>query len=234
MSTPPLTLTAMLLLLGALALPASAEPLPYNRVALDVSAQAEVDNDELVAVLTAQAEGNDVATPADTVNRRMDWAVNVARGVPGVKVQTLGYSSQPVYDKQKIRAWRVSQSLRLESSDSTLLGDLVARLQEELRVQSLSYRVSTAVREAHTDTLTTDALARFRARADAVSKALGRSGYRIVRLQINDGQSHPAPVMRGMMMEVASSDSMVAPARIEAGTQTLQVTINGEIELDEK
>jgi predicted secreted protein len=234
MPKPTLITGLFTLLMFTGTLLAADEPLPYNRISLDASAQAEVENDQLVAVLTAQAEGRDAATPADEINRQMDWAINVARSVPQVTAQTLGYSSQPIYDKQRIRGWRVSQSLRLQSDDATVMGDLVARLQEQLRVQSLSYQVSSGMRRQHIDSLTQEALQRFQQRAAAIAKALDRSGYRLVRLQVNDGHHRPAPMMRSVMMETASSDGAPAPARIEAGTQTLRVTINGEIELTEK
>jgi predicted secreted protein len=233
MPSIPLFRYAAFALLAASALASHAEPLAYNRVSLDVSAEQAVENDRLVVILTAQAEGRDATEPADEVNRQMDWAVNVARSMQAEVVQTLGYRTQPIYDEQRIRGWRVSQSLRLESDDSRLVGDLIARLQEQLHVQSLTYEVSPQARRTHVDRLTEEALVRFRERAEAISKAVGRSGYRIVRLQINDGHDRPVPMAGTMMMQAVRADAAVAPARIEAGTQTLQVTINGEIELND-
>lgn len=212
---------------------AHSETPQYNRVSLNESAQTEVDNDLLVAVLFAQAEGKDAATPADEVNRIMDWAVNLAKSHPEVKVQTLGYHSNAIYKKSVIRGWRVNQSLRLESRDSRLLGDLIAKLQEKLKVQSIGYRVSDEQRRKHLDGLTAEALARFQARAAHIAKSLGRSGFRVVRLNINDNRQNPMPVARGMRME-ASADQSVAPARIEAGTRKMTISVNGEIELSEK
>ena len=49
----------------------SDRPLSYNRVNLNESAQTEVDNDLMIAVMTAQAEGSDAAAPADEVNPLM-------------------------------------------------------------------------------------------------------------------------------------------------------------------
>ena len=225
---------AFALLLVSFSHPASAdaETPVYNRVSLNESAHADVDNDLLVAVLFAQAEGPDATTPADQVNRQMDWAVSMAKSLPEVKTQTLGYRTQAIYNKGKIRGWRVNHSLRLESRDSRLLGDLIARLQEQLRVQSIDYQVSNEQRRRHQDVLTTEALARFQGRARHVAKALGRSGYRVVRININDGHRSPVPMARGMAME-AGADMAVAPARIEAGSQQLTVSVNGEIELSE-
>ena len=205
----------------------------YNRVSLNESAQTEVDNDLLVAVLFAQAEGKDAAMPADEVNRIVDWAVNLAKSHPEVKVQTLGYQSSAIYNKSNIRGWRVNQSLRLESRDSRLLGDLVARLQEQLKVKSIGYQVSDEQRRKQLDNLTAEALARFQDRAEHIAKSLGRSAYRVVRLNINDSRQNPMPMARGMAME-ASADGGVAPARIEAGTQKMTISVNGEIELSEK
>lgn len=207
-------------------------PPTYDRVTLTVSAEAEVENDLLVAVLFAQAEGREAAAPADEVNRIMDWAVSLSRSHPEVKVQTLGYRTQPVYNKNNIRAWRVNQSLRLEARDGRLLGDLVAKLQEQLQLQSIGYELSSDQRRTHLDELTDAAMQRFQERARHIAKSLGRGGYRIVRVNINDGYRGPAPIARGMMMEAAAADVSVAPARIEAGTQQVTVSINAEIELN--
>ena len=193
----------------------------------------EVDNDLLVAVLYAQAEGTDAVGPADEVNRAIDWAVTMAKDHAGVRVQTLGYRTNAIYKNSKIRGWRVTQSLRLEGTDSRQLGDLTAALQQQLKVQSIGYQISDDARRAHTGDLTDRALERFAARAQRVTKVLGRQGYRIVRLNINEGRHSPAPVARTMMMESARADYGPAPARIEAGTQQLTVSINGEIEISE-
>ena len=204
----------------------------YNRVNLNESAQTEVENDLLVAVLFAQAEGRDAATPADEVNRVMDWAISMAKSQPEMKVQTLGYDTSAIYNKGSIRGWRVNQSLRLESRDSRALSDLIAKLQEQLKVQSIGYQVSDEQRRRHLDDLTAEALARFQARARHIARSLGRSNFRVVRIQISDGQPTPMPMARGMMME-AAVDSAIAPARIEAGTRQMTVSVSGEIELSE-
>ena len=225
-------LVPMMLLLLAAPLTAHQDVLPYNRISLNESAMIEVDNDLLVVMLFAQAEGRDAATPADEVNRQIDWAINLAKSHPEIKVQTMGYNTQAVYSKNNIRGWRVNQSLRLESRDSRLLGDLIGKLQQQLQVQSIAYRVSDEQRRKYLDDLTAEALKRFNVRAEHITKALGRSGFRIVQLHINDGQNRPMPMARGMMLE-SKADMAVAPARIEAGTQQMAVSVNGEIELSE-
>lgn len=225
----PILLIALLL---ATPLAADQEAARYNRVSLMASAEKEVDNDLLVVVMAAQAEGKNAAEPADEVNRAMDWALSLARSHEGIKVQTLGYRTNAIYENGSIRGWRVHQSVRLEGRDGRMLGDLSARLQQHLRVQSMGYRVSDARRRENIDELTASALQRFQARVGRIAKALGRQDFRIVHLHINDGHHAPVPVARAMMMESRAA-GVPAPAQFEAGTQTLTVTVNGEIELTE-
>ena len=228
-----LMLALLITCLSTVSLPVAAETSPtFNRVTLNESAQHAVENDRLVVILFAQAEGKQPAPPADEVNRVMDWALAIANSHADVQVQTEGYSSNPIYKDARIRAWRVRQALRLEGGDSRLIGDLVGQLQEKLNIQSIGHEVSEAQQRKHLAALTETALTRFQARASDITKALGRSSYRIVRLNINDNQRHPAPVMRAMVAG-ASADAMPAPARIQAGTQMMSVNVSGEIELSE-
>lgn len=228
--------TLFILAIIAAALPplalASDNELQYNRVTLNESAAQEVDNDLLVAVLFVQAEGSKAAAPADEVNRTMDWALNIAKEHSEVKTQTLGYTTNPVYNKSEIRGWRVSQSIRLESRDAGVLGDLIGKLQEKLQVQSMNYQVSDEQRRKYLDALTDDALRRFQQRAASIAKTLGRSSYRVVRLNISDGRQNPVPVMR-LGMARAESSMAPAPASIEAGTQSMSVEVSGEIEVSD-
>ena len=224
-------LTALLAAVFSTAPTAQTEAPVYNRVNLTESAHTEIANDRLVVIMSAQAEGADAATPAGEVNRMMDWAMSMLKDLPEVKVQTLDYRSDPIYDKETIRGWRVKQSLRMEGSDNRLLGDLVAMLQGQLQVQSIGYQVSDERRREQLEGLTREALERFQARAQHIAESLGRDRYRIVRIHIRDGQQVPIPMARGMLAEAGAA---VASARLEAGTQQMSVSVNGEIELAEE
>ena len=219
-------------LLLVLLLPAqAAEPTPYDRVTLSEQASAEPENDLMVAQLFAQAEGDDATVLADRVNRAVAGALAVARRTPGVKVSTLAYRTQPIYEKNRIRGWRVSQDIRLESRDSQVLGKLIGELQSSrLRVRSLGYRLSEERRREHIDQVIRTALQRFDRRARLIAKTLGKSGYRVVRISVNENGGRPVPV-RMAMMEAAPMMKRVAPVAIEAGTARIDVTVSGEIEL---
>jgi predicted secreted protein len=210
------------------ALCAEPETPVYDRVHLSASAEADVESDRLVVIMSAQAEGVDAATPADQVNRTMEWALSMLKDLPEVKVQTLGYRSDAIYDGETIRGWRVRQSLRMQGRDSRVLGDLVAMLQDQLQVTSVGYHVSDELRRERMRGLTQTALERFQGRARHIAESLGRADYRLVSIRIHDGRQVPMRTAGGML---ADASPAVAQARLEPGTQQLSVSVSGEIEL---
>ena len=94
------------------------------------------------AVLSVTAEDDNAARLADQINRTMDWALKTAKARAKIEVRTSGYRTYPVYDKDKIRRWRATQELLLESADFAELGNLIGQLQERLQVASMNFSVS--------------------------------------------------------------------------------------------
>ena len=118
---------------------ANDEALPYNRIHLSTSANTQVANDTLIAILYIQREGTKLPELANEVNQRIAEAIQQSKQVSGIDVQTLGYQSNPIYDKRRLSGWRVRQSIRLESQDSASLSQLIGDLQRLLAVESVSY-----------------------------------------------------------------------------------------------
>jgi predicted secreted protein len=201
----------------------------YDRVQLDASASTDVDNDRMTATLFAQSESASAAVAANEVNDTIAWALALLDEQNAIQVQTAAYHTSPVYRNNEVRAWRVNQAIHLSGTDSSLLGELVGRLQERLKMQNVSYEVSPERRRMHVDQLTDTALGHFTERATRIAKTLGRGGYRLVQLSIRDDQRPPVPIARGMAM--AAEAAPAAPARFDAGTQSVTVTVSGEIEL---
>jgi predicted secreted protein len=189
----------------------------YDRVHLSVSASAQLENDTMVAIVSAQEEGVQAAELSNIVNQRIRRAMDLVKIHPEIKHQTNAYSSNPVYSNNKIKGWRVSQSLRLESKDMTLMSDVLGRLQSELALQSIQFTISPENKNKQDEKLIDKALQAFEDRARQVAKKLGGKNYRIVDINI---------VTSGSMESVKS-----APA-ISAGEQTITVTVNGNIELN--
>lgn len=226
---------ALLLLAGNCAAQAHEhEPLTYDRIDLAASAEQEVANDLLVAVLYVEHEGQRQADVSARVNTAMAWALEQAKPVTGIKTQTLQYNTYPVYanNATTISGWRARQSLRIEGRDAKLIGELISGLQEKLAVESVGYAVSRESRRAAEEALTAGALEQFDQRAKQIAGALGRPGYRIVRLNVSSTGNPGMPVAyRAQMMEAASMKA-AAPAQVDAGEQTLGVSVSGTIELE--
>jgi predicted secreted protein len=205
-------------------------PPTYDRITLAASASQEVANDTLVAVLSAQREGGDPARLAAEVNQAMQAALEAARRVEGVKAQTLDYHTSPVYRQQEVSGWRVTQTLRLEGRDAARLSGLIGDLQRTLALQSVGYTVSRAGRAEIEDALLRAALDAFGRRVRLVAEQLERPGYRIVEVELTTGEP-PTPRPFAYQGRAALAASEAAPPTLEAGTQTVTVTVRGTVEL---
>jgi len=203
-----------------------------NRVSLSASAEVEVENDLLVANLYAEHQSQQQKDVSDHVNKAVRWALEKSKNIKGIKIQTTQYNTSPLYNKRVITGWRARQGIRLESTDSATLGDLIGDLQEKLLVGSINYGVSKESRDIAEEKLTSEALAQFTKRAKLIATELGRESYQIVQIHVNTQGGQPVPVSyatRGL----ASAEAKVATPSLEAGVQSVTVSINGTIEVSQ-
>ncbi len=221
------SITILLMLLTSLSAHGHDNPPVFNRINLAVSAQQEVDNDILVAVMYAQEEGNNATSLAKSVNRDIASAVKQAKQRDGIKVQTLDYTTDPIYRQQTLNGWRVRQSIRLESRDPASLSELIGDLQRSLSVDRIQYVLSPEARTMIEDKLITEAIDRFNQRAKLIREQMGRESHQLVQMNINSSGHSPRPRMAMAQMELSKNS---APA-LEAGTQTVTINISGTIEL---
>ncbi|MCW8847597.1 MAG: SIMPL domain-containing protein, partial [Sedimenticola sp.] len=132
-------MSRLLLLLPLLfSITATADLLPptYDQVTLSVSAGESVENDTLIATLYAQREGNNPAQLAAQINKDINLAIQTVKQQPEIKVQTLEYTTNPIYRNNTISGWRVRQSIRLESKEATAISQVIGTLQESIYLGS--------------------------------------------------------------------------------------------------
>ena len=203
----------------------------YDRVELSASAERDIENDLLVAVVFAEAQAERQADAASRINEAIEWAVDREQRVNQVQIQTMQYNTFPVYsNNRRIVRWQARQALRLESEDTEALSDLLGELQERVALESVSFDVSKSLRDAAEEALIEEALQQFNRRAALVAESLGRDGYRIVRINIGTGGRGPTP--RPYMAEALVTGAERAAPAMEAGTQAITVLINGTVELN--
>lgn len=217
-------------LLACLAcLPAVADEQHYNQISLRAEASSEVAHDRMHVTLYSEAQHEDPAQLAAQTTEAMNKALQRARQAKGVVVSQGSRSSYPVYEEkgQQITAWRERAELRLESGDFATLSKLTSELMQDLKMGSMHFSVSDAIRKQNEDALLKDAVAAFRARAQLATEALGGTDYRIVNLNLNSGGGYQ-PVMRNLAMK--SMDAMPTP-EVEAGTRQVSINADGVIEV---
>jgi len=163
------------------------------------------------------------------VNSLIADALKTARAYPGVKTQSGGTSTYPIYSKGgKIEAWRMRSELSLESGDSAALSELLGKLQASLGVSNLVLQPSPATRKKAENEAMLDAITAFRDRARVIADALGKP-YRIKQLTVNTSGRLVQPMFR------AAAKAMVAdaaPMPMEAGESQVSATVSGQIELE--
>jgi len=200
----------------------------YNHINLSISATDEIENDTLVAQLYVQKEGQIASQLAEQTNQTIEWAIQQAKQIPTITVQTLDYHTSPIYRKRSQDGWRVKQSLRLTSQDSVAISQLIGKLQQRLMVENIRYKVSHKKRITAENKLITQAISAFKARAKLISKTWEHTNYRLVKMDIRTSGRAVQPMFRAQAsMEM---DTLTAPA-LETGKQTIQVTASGTIEL---
>lgn len=215
------------LLVGGLPLaaPAATDGTTLN---LSASAERQVENDRMIAVLAIEIRAPEARDAAAEVNQRMQAALQrVEAHADALDYRTLDYSTQAIQDRNdrsQIAAWRVQQSLELESSDFDRLTDLVGILQDDgLAVRQIRFSVAPETREMHREDLINQAMDTWKERARVMARALGASHLRPLEMElIDDRYSGPQPMALRAMTEAAP-----APA-LEAGHSTLSVTVRGQ------
>ena len=199
-------------------------------VELSAEAGGAAANDLAVAVLYAERSGASAAAVAHEVNRDIAAALELARTQGAVKVQSGNVSTWPVYGKDgqgRIAAWRMRSELRLESTDTAAMSELVGKLQETLALAHLTMEPAPETRRKAVADVTVDALRAFEARAKLIADTLGRR-YRIAHLTVGDHGLQPPPMPR---MRAAVMAAEAAPAPLEGGESRVSVQVSGRIEL---
>jgi predicted secreted protein len=202
--------------------------LDYNLVRLDAEAVAEVPNDQMQVILAVEHQSRDAAGLPALVNGDMGWALDIAKKNSKVRAQTGAYTTQPEYASTRIVGWRASQMLHLEGEDFGAMTQLVGTLQEKLQVKAMNFQPTTATRQKVESELTRAALKAFAAKAQLIAETMNARGYEVVDVTVNGQPSYgPRPMeMRGLSM--AKTD---APVAVEAGTATITINVNGQIQL---
>ena len=231
-------LTALALAVPA-ALPAAAQTAPsrdadgFTTLVLSESAQRDVRRDRVRVSLRAEEVGADPAAVQAAINRRMTAALERARGVATVRVETGGYWVGEERREGAPARWRGNQTLTLVATDPAPALALAGELQQAgMLAAGIGWDLTPDAQRKVEDELVTEALARLRARADMVAREMNLVVARIGRMWVGDAATdRPMPMARGAPMAMSAAAALPVA---EAGDQTVRVAVRAEILLRAK
>ena len=224
---------ALVLACALPALPAKAQnaPLLDNVVHLSAAATVEVDNDWLTLVLSTTRDGAEAGTVQTQLKQALDAALAEARRVakPGeVEVSTGGFSIRPRYSaKGGINGWAGSAELVVEGRDMATIGALTGRIQT-LSIARVAQSLSRETAQRVEADITAQAVANFRAKADASAKLFGAAGWRLREVHLN---GEPPAMRAPAMLMKAASPEMGGALPVETGKSSVTVNVNGSVQL---
>ena len=204
-------------------------PLPPS-VNVNASATATVTNDRLQAWLRTDAENVSPAAAAAQVNAASAKALADAKAFPGIKVATVGYSTQQITEKGKPTRWRVSQTITLDASDFTAAATLLSKLQDEngLLLSGMSFSITDKTRRDAEDSVTQQAIKAWQVRAEQAARGLGFAAWRVGNVTVQTSGGQAFPMLRAQPMAMAAA----APVALDSGTTDVTVTVSGDAVLD--
>lgn len=209
-----------------------AESLHYQIINLDATAQTEVANDELIAQLQVIRSGSDATRLSQEVNRQTARVLDQLKAYPDIEARTTAYQTRPIYRDSKISSWQVTQTINLRSKDFDAMSQLLGDIADMANIASLQFQLSDSLVENTRNRLMTEAIQKFRDKASLIQQQFGEPGYRLVNLSVDTGHYFPQPAMeRGMLMSADMAVKSSAPVALEAGSNTVSVTVRGTIQL---
>jgi predicted secreted protein len=208
-------------------------PAAQNVVQLSSSASVDVQQDLLAINLTTTREGADAVAVQTQLKTALDAALTEAKksAQPGLlDVRTGNFSLVPRYGKDgKINGWQGSTELVLEGRDFARISATAGKIQT-LTLGNVSFGLSREQRAKVEADAQTQAIERFKSKADSIAKAFGFGSYslREVSVNANDQGFNPRGNMMAMQARSVAAD---APVPVEAGKTTVMVTVAGSIQM---
>jgi predicted secreted protein len=227
-------ITAYRLLIAALlafaTIPALATP-QASQIELTASAQREVPNDQLDAVLYLVEQQSQPAALADKLNRKSRLALAIARAYPNVETRSGPSSSWPLYDANgQIQSWQGRVEIQLASVNFVQSAELVGRLQEFMLLQSIKFSVSDAMRLQTEQLMLPGAIRQLQDTARIAAQALGKKQVVVRSLNITRDGGTPR-LQSGLSAKRTSVSGPVTPPDWQPGQTRVRIRVEGKLEI---
>jgi len=212
--------------------PAQDGQTPTGILSLDAQASAEIPQDVIHITLFFEQQAGDAAQLSDILNQRTAQTLRDANASEhaSVNLHTGQLSVSPSTDRDgKISAWRGRSELVLESHDFAAAAKLAGRLNNDMQVSNVSFSLSPEAQRAEQAKLSGEAIASFRQQAQAAAQAFGYNGYVVREVNLaRNNNNMPRPMMM-MSTRMAPGSAPTESIPVEAGNETVTVTVSGSI-----
>jgi len=203
-----------------------------TKLVLGETATREVEQDTLVAVVSARAQADVPREAQQQVNTAMTSAIEKAKGIEGIRPSTGGYRVYQEYNSDgPTGQWIAEQDLRLRSQRIVAMLELVGDLQDDgLLVGNLGYELGPDARRKIEDELTIEAIGALRARAGQIAESMDMRIAGIETVRVGGAMGEP-PVQPMFRTTMAAEAAQSAPPVALPDLETVSVTVEAEIAL---
>lgn len=208
-------------------------------LALVGHATLNVPNDHARLLWTAQSQAATLQEATAGAIAQMNAGIQAIKSV-GVdtKLKTTNVNSYPVYADSKngitpkVIAWRVTQSVSLDTDEVALVPQFITAVNGALELDSLTFSVTEKTRQAQEKELIRLAIADATRRAAYSAEAMGLKPNRVQLKDLVFEGADSVATNRVLMRASAKADYATMPTPvIESGTTTLTLSVKANAQI---
>ena len=199
----------------------------------DADARMEVDNDEMLVVLSVSKDGPQASQITQEVLAKLTSAVERSKQHADIERKVGHISTSPVWGPNgKTKLWSAQAWLELTSTNLNALSQLASELTDVMQINHVSYRLSASKVALTEKKLLNDLAANFQRKAQDLTSAFGFSRHDIKSLNFSQ-QYQAMPLMRMAMATPRAMADSAAPVPIpqESGKTSLSLRMSAQIGL---
>ena len=199
----------------------------------DTDASIEVDNDEMLVILSVSKDGNNAAQISQEVLAKLTSAVERSKKHADIERKTGQISTTPVWGPNgKTKQWSAQAQLQLVSTNLSALSLLASELTDVMQITHVSFSLSAQQRAATEKRLLSTLAVNFQRKAHDLTDAFGFSRHEIKSLNFSQ-QNQNIPVMRMAMATPRAMADGAGPVPIphEGGKTTISLHMSAQISL---
>lgn len=213
-----------------------------TKLTLSITESVEVEEDMLLAHMYYEYEGKDIIDVQNTINRKMQNAIELMESNSDIKFSTENYNVYKYYpnrnkkdSNQEKYIWRGRQNLIVKSINSKKMLKLIGNVQNMgFSMQGLNFIISPNKYEEIKDSLLDSAILKLQTKANKVAKALGKNKINFDKINIDNNYPYPQPIARSFAMSADASGMEAMNAPVAAPGQTsVNLTISAEVKISD-